>query len=618
MTCLELLAPARNAEIGIAAIDCGADAVYMAGPSFGARQDASNSVADVARVCRHASRFGARVFVTLNTILYDEELPEARRLMLELQDAGVSAFIVQDLAILGMAREAGIRIPLHASTQCAIRTPEAASAYARMGFSRVVLERQLSLEEIRRCSESTDAEIEFFVHGALCVCYSGQCYLSEHISGRSANRGACVQACRSRYDLVDGDGNVLVRDKALLSLKDYNLSGRLGDLAGAGVCSFKIEGRLKNLSYVRNVTRSYSMGLDELVRRHPDRYRRASYGNVVRAFEPDLSKTFSRGYTELFLDGVRGRWAAMDIAKGHGEEVGTVVSVRPCGHRNLELQVRTLPGVRLANGDGFSFSSSEGTAGFRADVCSGSTVICRELPELRAGVRLYRNFSAAFEKDLEACACRREIPAEVKLAFGKDSGGNYTLVAEARSQDGRSVSVTVGCGNVTAGNQSRMRSLAGSQTDRRTGDYSFTLVSLAGDPLPLLSAAFLNSVRRMLADGLDAERCRSIPLRNVPCGELPAGQMTGKIIGYDCNVSNSLSREIYVRMGAESVGPAYELSHVRGAALMRSRYCIRHELGMCSRHGAESRGKRLFLVNNGKRLALEFDCGICEMTVREA
>ena len=281
MTYLELLAPARNAEIGIAAIDCGADAVYMAGPSFGARQDASNEVAEVARVCAHAARYGARVFVTLNTILYDSELDRAEELMRSLKKAGVSAFIVQDLALVRLAAKAGIKVPLHASTQCAIRTPEAARMYSSLGFSRLVLERQLSLEDIRAVRAATDAELEFFVHGALCVCYSGQCYLSEHLAGRSANRGACTQACRSRYDLGDAEGNTLVRNKALLSLKDYNLSDRLEDLAEAGVCSFKIEGRLKNISYVRNVTRSYSLGLDRLVGEHPERYCRASYGKAV-------------------------------------------------------------------------------------------------------------------------------------------------------------------------------------------------------------------------------------------------------------------------------------------------------------------------------------------------
>lgn len=260
MKFLELLAPARNADIGIAAIDCGADAVYIAGPAFGARQAAGNSMEDIRRLTEYAHRFGARIFLTLNTILFDNELAEAERLLAEAKDAGVDAIIAQDLAVWELTD-----LPVHASTQCAIRTPEKARLYEGIGASRLVLEREMSLDQIRAIRASVDCELEFFVHGALCVCYSGQCYMSERIAGRSANRGECIQACRSLYDLVDGSGNVLVRNKALLSLKDYNLKDRLKDLAEAGICSFKIEGRLKNISYVRNVVRAYSLALDEFV-----------------------------------------------------------------------------------------------------------------------------------------------------------------------------------------------------------------------------------------------------------------------------------------------------------------------------------------------------------------
>ena len=251
MKFLELLAPARNMDIGIAAIDCGADAVYIAGPAFGARQAAGNSIEDIRTLCSYAHRYGARVFITLNTIVFDSELEDIHEMMLSVEEAGADAIIVQDLALLKLT---GGGIPLHASTQCAIRDKDKALLYRDLGFSRIVLEREMSLDGIREISEATGSEIEFFVHGALCVCYSGQCYLSEAVAGRSANRGECIQACRSLYDLVDGDGNVLVRNKALLSLKDYNLLHRLEDLAGAGVTSFKIEGRLKNMSYAVSYT----------------------------------------------------------------------------------------------------------------------------------------------------------------------------------------------------------------------------------------------------------------------------------------------------------------------------------------------------------------------------
>ena len=330
---LELLAPARDLNIGIAAIDCGADAVYIAGPQFGARQAAGNSIEDIQALCDYAHKFGVKIFITLNTILYDSELEDAYRFMLDVQKAGADAIIVQDLAVVKLAKE-GIggrfepfTIPLHASTQCAIRTPEQAIFMESLGFSRLILERELSLEQIRAIRDAVRCELEFFVHGALCVCYSGQCYLSELIAGRSANRGACIQACRSRYDLVDASGKVIVKDKALLSLKDYNLRGRLRELADAGISSFKIEGRLKNESYVRNVVRDYSIALDRLVEKAPDEYERESFGRVSGGFTPDTSKTFNRGYTELFLDGKRGKWAAMDAAKSMGEMVGTVTSV---------------------------------------------------------------------------------------------------------------------------------------------------------------------------------------------------------------------------------------------------------------------------------------------------
>ena len=322
---IELLAPARNADIGIAAIDCGADAVYIGGSEFGARKDAGNSLEDLERLCLHAHKFGARVFLTVNTIIYDNELERVHSLMLDAQRAGVDGFIVQDPALTLWE---DITVPLHASTQCAIRDAATAKFYESLGFARLVVERETSLEQLRSIRDAVDCELEYFVHGALCVSYSGNCYLSENIAGRSANRGACIQACRSRYDLVDEDGKVLVKDKALLSLKDYRLKDRLKELAEAGVCSFKIEGRLKNASYVKNVVREYSLALDAIVSAHPQEFRRASFGRVSGGFTPADDRTFNRGYTELFIDGKRGRWSSMDAPKSMGEFIGTVKAVR--------------------------------------------------------------------------------------------------------------------------------------------------------------------------------------------------------------------------------------------------------------------------------------------------
>ena len=617
---LELLAPARDTKIGIAAIDCGADAVYIAGPQFGARQAAGNSIEDIRALCDYAHKFGARIFITLNTILYDDELEAAYDFMLKVQDAGADAIIVQDMAIIEMARRGyadryePLNIPLHASTQCAIRTPEQARYLESLGFSRLILERELSLEQIKAIRDAVSCELEFFVHGALCVCYSGQCYLSELISGRSANRGACIQACRSRYDLVDSTGKVLIKDKALLSLKDYNLRGRLRELAEAGITSFKIEGRLKNESYVRNVVRDYSIALDRLIEKQPSDYERASFGLVSGGFTPDTAKTFNRGYTELFLDGKRGKWAAMDAAKSMGEHIGTVTSI---GRGSIEVSLKK--GVILGNGDGFSFVSREGKIeGFRGDVCSGNSIKCKVSPSLFKGAALYRNINAAFEKELERQGCTREILIKVDLTFYSDESGEH-LRAIATSEDGRMGEKTFYSGDQKADNQERMLSMIQSQISKTAGHYRFTIGEIShSDRLPFMSASALNSIRREIAELIDnqpAHRKEILTINlDAACAEVvsfPDSKVT-----YKQNVSNSISRAVYRNSGADGIEDAYELSHRPGAELMRTKYCIRHELGLCPVHqGAKSTGP-LFLLNNGRKLELHFDCSRCEMTIQ--
>jgi len=471
----------------------------------------------------------------------------------------------------------------------------------------------LSLQEIRAIrSAASDCEIECFVHGALCVCYSGQCYLSEFIDGRSANRGACIQACRSRYDLVDERGKVLVRDKALLSLKDFNLLGRLGDLADAGACSFKIEGRLKGISYVRNVVRAYSLALDELIRRNPERYCRTSFGSVVEGFRPDLQKTFQRGYTSLYLDGSRARgWSSSDAPKSIGEEVGKVLAVRPAGQEGVRIELRPVPGVSLQNGDGFAFCGERGeVVGFRGDVCEGGTIRCnRSVSGLRPGMALYRNISAAFEKGMDRMPCRRMIAVSLSLSLGPD-----VLRVSALSEDSRRVeSVFSTSGLPLADNQARMLEIMAGQLSKTSGIYRFTLSAVPEGPLPLLKAAFLNEIRRRMAEALDAAQ----PCIDTKTAFRGAPAVSAQV-DYKENVANSLSRGVYGACGANEIAPAYELSHEKGAELMRSRYCIRYELGLCSRRqGARDPGP-LYLLNNGRRLALGFDCARCEMTVKEA
>lgn len=716
MKFLELLAPARNADIGIAAIDCGADAVYIAGPAFGARQAAGNSMEDIRRLTEYAHRFGARIFLTLNTILFDNELAEAERLLAEAKDAGVDAIIAQDLAVWELTD-----LPVHASTQCAIRTTEKARLYEGIGASRLVLEREMSLDQIRAIRSSVNCELEFFVHGALCVCYSGQCYMSERIAGRSANRGECIQACRSLYDLVDGSGNVLVRNKALLSLKDYNLKDRLKDLAEAGICSFKIEGRLKNISYVRNVVRAYSLALDELVAANPEKLRRVSFGRSEGGFTPDLAKTFNRGYTQLFLDGKRsGNWSSMDAPKSIGEEVGTVVYITPSGparqtlstgkkmafltgkrpdNENVTITVQQKnPADRLQNGDGFSFiaKGSGEIVGFRGDVCQGNRITCRNVPGLHPGAKLYRNHSSAFEKELNSDLPVRRISVPVDISVivvpvtstspGTEedrspslpkrlSEPTYSLKINAVSQDGRSVKLEREAGHNAAENPERMRGMFATQISKATGIYSFTLRSLEVETpdgsLPFLPTSALNAIRRDLAAALDKMPCRAITLPtgktadnpgisnalNTPNNaESPSGcqdrrqdqkPILSKIpdiqepasdgihVSYKANIANHVARETYQVLGATQTDEAFEISHLPGTELMRTKYCIRHELGLCPVHRKTGRhqGKanfatgssklatttpsgHLYLINNGKRYHLSFDCANCEMVVR--
>ena len=693
---LELLAPARNADIGIAAIDCGADAVYIAGPRFGARQAAGNSIEDIAGLCRYAHRFGARIFVTLNTIIYDNELDDAASLIEEIGKAGADAVIVQDMAIVRMMhRKAGGNVPsgpyqgsglpvLHASTQCAIRTVERAKELEALGFGRIVLEREMSLRQIREIASAVSCEIEFFVHGALCVCYSGQCYLSEKIAGRSANRGACIQACRSRYDLAGPDGRTIVKNKALLSLKDYNLISRMEDLADAGVMSFKIEGRLKNISYVRNTVRAYSLALDRIVGKSGGKYRRASFGRVSGGFTPDLGKTFNRGYTELFLDGKRGKWASLDSAKSMGEELGTVTglnrektsfAIRPAGSRRIILN----------NGDGLSFVGKDGNVeGVRADVCNGMTVRCKSAPALFEGAAIFRNLDMAFERELDSKACIRRIPADITVSFGisptadipgpgnpdipcASGHGNIpepVLEVTATSEDGRTVRKTYsGIWNDMAANIGRMESMIRSQLSKSSGIYLCTVKDIVHDgSLPLLSASVLNSIRSDIAALLDSRpvipdnrgddryftppdgsvqydspvilsEAKDLPRNSPePLHPVPSGKTTE--LDYRANISNHLAEKLYTDAGCRVTEPAYELTHRDGAELMRSKYCIRYELGLCpkfrhrtgqadERTSASDKEKRngtdaapLYLLNNGQRFTVLFDCRSCEMVIK--
>ena len=650
---LELLAPAKNSDIGIAAIDCGADAVYIAGPAFGARAAAGNPVQEIARLAAYAHKFSARIYATVNTIIYDDELEDARRLIWELYDAGVDALIVQDLGITRMDLPP---IELHASTQCAIRTPEQARLLESLGFRRLILERQLSLEEILAIRSAVGCELEFFVHGAICVSYSGNCYLSQYLAGRSANRGACIQACRSLYDVVDDSGRLLARDRAILSPKDFRLDSRLEELADAGICSFKIEGRLKNDSYVKNLVRHYRGRLDELCTRRPQ-YQKASCGTLEGGFTPNPEATFNRGYTQFYIDGRRSRWNSLESTKSIGEYIGTVAEVASAARSRrgtCQFKIVYAGGKSLASGDGLVFMGESCTTGMRADVVNGDIVTVKDVSGISPGDNVWRNYNIRFEKELQADMPRRKI--DVSLVFGQDS-------ATATDADGFSATLPLPADAPVAQKQEAARGNIVRNLGKRTEHFDFCCNEIEQSPLRFYPASALNALRRDLAEELvraREEACHTVANRPcAPCGEkvrvgnrrdeptgpersffpasagqggrsMAADAMSGSdepgtqpvsagtnlTADYSANCANHLARQVLKDLGYDKIDDAYELAPVPGAALMRSRYCIKYELGLCPRlHPAVKVKEPLSLVNAGRRLKLSFDCKRCEMIV---
>ncbi len=617
---LELLAPAKNKDIGIAAIDCGADAVYMAGPSFGAREAAGNSFEDIAEVASYAHRFGAKVYLTLNTIIFENELESAQKTIAYAAEAGVDAIIVQDLGVLKM------QIPpveLHASTQCNIRTPEQARFLESLGFTRIILARELSLEQIKAIRNAVSCEIETFVHGALCVSYSGQCYMSQYLTGRSANRGKCVQACRSKYDLLDADGRVLLRDKPILSLKDFSLQDRLKDLADAGVISFKIEGRLKNISYVRNVVRAYSRSLDRVVAESGGRYARSSFGVINGGFEPDTAATFSRGFTAFHIDGRRGQWNSQDFAKGIGEYIGTVQETFHTGSDTSNFKIRYESGIStpLANGDGLCFVSASGDViGMRVNTVSGVLVSSSFVHGLMKGVKIYRNYNRIFEKNMENNLPERLLRASVAVTYlGEDR-----FRAAAISENGYSASVEFSADfpqNAEKAQQNLRMAFS-----KRSNIHLFSFEDdSSSEILPFLPISTANSIRRELAERLD-EVCKSCDsadrkkrLSNgqmiVPIERTDRAAIVPPAQHFNLNASNALSRELYAEIGIDA-GYSFEEMHTEDIELMRCKYCVRHELGLCPKLKKGEKAQSLYIVNNGKKFELRFDCRSCEMVVK--
>jgi len=598
---LELLAPAGTADSGIAAIDHGADAVYVGAPRFSARASAGVETDEIARLIGHAHLYYARVYVALNTILTDKEIPEALEVIRKIHDLGADGLIIQDPGLLEMDLPP---IPLIASTQMHNDKPEKIRFLERVGFKRAILARELSLEEIAAIRQGTGIELECFVHGALCISYSGQCYMSQAAAGRSGNRGVCAQPCRSRYTLTDGDGSTILRDKFLLCLKDLNLMKDIPALIAAGITSFKIEGRYKEIDYVKNVTAAYSRMLDDFIRNHPD-YGRSSSGRSEPAFLPDPSKTFNRGYTGYFISGKREKVASMDTPKSIGQPVGRVTSL---GKGFFRTDCKD-----LENGDGLCFFTKQNElSGFRVERIENSRVFPNTMKDLAVGLPLYRNHDIALIRTLNKVSSRRQVAVEMN--FRREG---HTVHLMGRDEDGNSAELAVDI----PFEEARDPSAAREQIEKHlssTGNTPFraTRINIAGRA-GFLPVSFLNRIKRDVLSELSRIRIEKYPRQTADFkpNSIPYPE---KQLDYRANVLNEHARQFYHRHGAEVSEPAFEiLSEIAGKEVMKSRYCLRHELDACLKTG---RSKRLLqeplrISDRHHEYLLRFNCEECKMSV---
>ena len=608
---LELLAPAKNADIGIEAINHGADAIYIGGPAFGARANAENTVADIERLARHAHRFGARVFVTCNTILFDEEVAAAERLIRQLHEAGADALIVQDMGILELDLPP---IQLHASTQTDIRHPEKARFLQDVGFSQIVLAREMTLTEIRKVAAATDCTLEFFIHGALCVAFSGQCYISHAHTGRSANRGECSQACRLPYDLTDKDGNLVASNQHLLSMKDNNQSANLRALADAGISSFKIEGRYKDMAYVKNITAHYRLLLDEIMADTPE-YSRTSAGRSTFLFQPLADKTFNRGATDYFVNGRTADIGAFDSPKFVGEPVGSVIRVDAKQRRHFDLT----SAVELHNGDGLSFYDRKGElVGLRVNRAEKIGEDFRvhtadAVPaELFPGSGVFRNHDHEFERMLEKKSAERRIAVDVLLTETPD-GFALTLTDET----GSSARAELPHGKEPA--KDAERALAGLRDS--VAKLGATIFSARDVQVQLTQAWFLpagvvNALRRDAADKLEAARIDALPPLPRRAAVEPPVPYPETELSYLANVLNQKARDFYHRHGVQLIEAAYEANeHTDDASLMITKHCLRYSFNLCPKEVKGIKPDPMTLINGKEQLTLKFDCKRCEMHV---
>lgn len=602
---IELLSPAKDLNCGIEAINHGADAVYIGAPKFGARAAAGNSLEDIRALCEYAHLYDARIYVTLNTILMDEELDEAERMIWDLWRAGTDALIVQDM---GITRLNLPPIPLHASTQTDNRTLEKVRFLEAAGFTQVVLARELSLNEIRRIAAATTVPLEVFVHGALCVSYSGQCYLSAALSGRSANRGECAQYCRLPYTMVDAAGTEIVCNKHLLSLRDMNRSGQLEALLDAGVSSFKIEGRLKDIDYVKNITACYRKKLDAILSRRPE-YRRASAGRSIYTFEPVAEKSFNRGFTPFLLEGRTVDITAFDTPKSLGEPVGTV--------KEIKGNSFTVAGLKqLNNGDGLVFFNKKGELeGFRVNRVEANRVFPLDMPQLTPKTPLYRNFDQAFDKLLAKPSAERKLSVRIEFL---DNPFGFTLCME--DETGARIMLTEPFAKELA-RREQQDNIRTQLSKLGNTPFEASEVTVGLSENWFVPSSLLADMRRAGVEKLLEARRVRYPRETVkrvqPSEVTPFPENSLTYLG---NVANAKARSFYQDHGVEQVDPAFELSPRKDVPLMFTKHCLRYSMGWCPTYQKNKSPYKepYYLLYKDTRLRLQFDCKHCQMLVFES
>lgn len=611
---LELLSPARDAAIAREAILHGADAVYIGGPGFGARHNASNSLRDIAELVPFAHRFGAKVFVTLNTILHDDELEPAQRLITDLYHAGVDALIVQDMGVLELDIPP---IELHASTQCDIRTVEKAKFLSDVGFTQIVLARELNLNQIRDIRQATDVNIEFFIHGALCVAYSGQCNISHAQTGRSANRGDCSQACRLPYTLKDDQGRVVAFEKHLLSMKDNDQTANLGALIDAGVRSFKIEGRYKDMSYVKNITAHYRQMLDTIIDDRGD-LARASAGRTEHFFVPSTDKTFHRGSTDYFVNARKGDIGAFDSPKFIGLPVGEVLKV---AKDYLDVQATET----LANGDGLNVMIKREVVGFRANTVEKTgegryRVWPNEMPadlyKARPNAALNRNLDHNWQQALLKTSSERRIAVDIELG-----GWEEQLILTMTCEDGISITHTLDGQFEKANNAEKARNSLKDGVAKlgQTLYYARDIQVNLADAL-FVPNSLLNQFRRETAEKLDEARLAHYPRGTRKAVSVPPPVYPDTHLSFLANVYNHKARAFYHRYGVQLIDAAYEAHEEKGdVPVMITKHCLRFAFNLCPKQAKGSikswKATPMQLVNGDEILTLKFDCRPCEMHV---